>query len=257
MIIKEYAENEIEYIAYYEITGYNMEENQDDYIVKELPGWFNIIKRDNKNDINIVPNKIIFGIHSEYLDDVKMDYVLDAIADIAGNTNLIVNQIPVPALYRDEKWYVVDTNEFADRETMEDYWNNSFVGWEDADVGFPTTFNKFIKQCLKDGFARTVQEVMKESINVRTNKSTITEDANNRSYMYFTKLGIGPGMLPRDVKIVDWYDVNSNITVIYVDRALTTDELSYYDIYPETVNNKLLDKYNLEVDEVTGQVFAK
>ena len=64
-------------------------------------------------------------------------------------------------------------------------------------------------------------------------------------------------MLPRDVKIVDWYDVNNNITIIYVDRALTTDELSYYDIYPETMNSKLLDRYDLEVDEVTGQVFPK
>ena len=102
-----------------------------------------------------------------------------------------------------------------------------------------------------------VEEDIEESVDTKNDKITITEDGTKDSYMYFTKHGIGPGMLPRDVKIVDWYDVNNNITIIYVDRVLTTDELSYYDIYPETMNSKLLDRYDLEVDEVTGQVFAK
>lgn len=166
MIIKEYAENEIEYIAYYEITGYNMEENQDDYIAKELPNWVNVIVRYGKPDIHILPNKIRLGVHSEYEKYVTIDYIEYSLNELLGygdkmtdDTTIIVEQIPIPNLYKDEKWYVVDANEFADRETMEEYWSNSFVGWEDADEGFPTTFNKFIKQCLKDGFARTVKEV--------------------------------------------------------------------------------------------------
>ena len=58
--------------------------------------------------------------------------------------------------------------------------------------------------------------------------------ATKDSYLYFTKHGIGPGTLPRDVKLVDWRDVDDNVTAIWLDRFLTTEELNQYDIYPET-----------------------
>ena len=164
MFIKE-EYNTTEYIAYYEITGYNMEENQDDYIAEELPGWVNVIKRYGKPDIHILPNKIRVGVHSEYEKDVTIDYIEYCINEILGygdkmndDTTIIVEQIPIPNLYKDEKYYIVDADEFADKETMEDYWNDSFVGWGDADVDFPDTFKKFIKQCLNNGFARLVEE---------------------------------------------------------------------------------------------------
>lgn len=54
------------------------------------------------------------------------------------------------------------------------------------------------------------------------------------TYKYFTKHGIGPGTLPKDVKLLDWSDVDDNITAIWLDRFLTTRELKEYDIYPET-----------------------
>ena len=164
MVIRE-EYNDTEYIAYYEITGYNMEENQDDYIAKELPDWVNVIKRYGKPDIHILPNKIRIGVHSEYEKDVTIDYIEYCINEILGygdkmadDATIIVEQIPVPNLYKDEKYYIVDADEFADKETMEDYWNDSFVGWGDADVDFPDTFKKFIKQCLNNGFARLVEE---------------------------------------------------------------------------------------------------
>ena len=164
MFIKE-EYNEIEYIAYYEITGYNMEENQDDYIAKELPSWVNVIERYGKPDIHILPNKIRVGVHGEYERDVTIDYIEYCLNEILGygdkmndETTIIVEQIPIPNLYKDEKYYIVDADEFVDKETMEDYWNDSFVGWGDADVDFPDTFKKFVKQSVNNGFARLVQE---------------------------------------------------------------------------------------------------
>lgn len=56
----------------------------------------------------------------------------------------------------------------------------------------------------------------------------------NRTYKYYTKHGLGPGMLPKDVQLVDWEDVDDNITCMYLNRPLTTKELDEYDIYPET-----------------------
>lgn len=61
--------------------------------------------------------------------------------------------------------------------------------------------------------------------------------ATSTGYMYFTKHGVGPGTLPKDVKLLDWRDVDDNVTAIWLDRFLTTRELKEYDIYPETSNH--------------------
>lgn len=56
-------------------------------------------------------------------------------------------------------------------------------------------------------------------------------------YRYLTKHGIGPGTLPRDVKLVKWEDIDNNFTAIWTDRFLTTKELQDYDIYPESIQS--------------------
>lgn len=63
--------------------------------------------------------------------------------------------------------------------------------------------------------------------------------ATSTGYRYYTKHGVGPGTLPKDVKLLDWKDLDNNMTEIWLDRFLTTRELNYYDIYPETMNNEL------------------
>lgn len=56
-------------------------------------------------------------------------------------------------------------------------------------------------------------------------------------YRYLTKHGIGPGTLPKDVKLVKWEDLDNYYTAIWTDRFLTTKELKDYDIYPEYIQN--------------------
>ena len=69
-------------------------------------------------------------------------------------------------------------------------------------------------------------------------------------YWYITKHGIGPGTLPKDVKIGKYKDLDNYYTVIWIDRPLSTDELKYYDIYPETMNNKILDRLGISFEEL-------
>lgn len=56
-------------------------------------------------------------------------------------------------------------------------------------------------------------------------------------YRYLTKHGIGPGTLPKDVKLVKWEDLDNYYTAIWTDRFLTTAELKQYDIFPESVQS--------------------
>ncbi|MCM1226406.1 MAG: hypothetical protein NC320_03145 [Clostridium sp.] len=78
----------------------------------------------------------------------------------------------------------------------------------------------------------------------------------DRPYMYFTKHGIGPGTLPKDVNLVNWEDLDDYMTVIYVDRPLSTKELDHYDIIPETRNTTLMKKYGIAASISTKRKFT-
>lgn len=56
-------------------------------------------------------------------------------------------------------------------------------------------------------------------------------------YRYLTKHGVGPGTLPKDVKLVKWEDLDNYYTAVWTDRFLTTKELQQYDIFPEYIQN--------------------
>jgi hypothetical protein len=93
---------------------------------------------------------------------------------------------------------------------------------------------------------------IRKSINSATNScgipskpSTTIEESSGNKYLYITKHGIGPGMLPSGVKLVDSKDLSPDLTAIWVDRFLTTRELDEYDIYPETEIDSVLEKYNI------------
>jgi hypothetical protein len=57
-------------------------------------------------------------------------------------------------------------------------------------------------------------------------------------YRYLTKHGIGPGTLPKDVTLLKVEDLPNWYTAIYLDRFLTKEELEYYDIYPEWIQDE-------------------
>lgn len=63
---------------------------------------------------------------------------------------------------------------------------------------------------------------------------------NKCPYWYIFKHGIGPGTVPDDVKIGKVKDIDNYYSIVWIDRPLSTDELKYYDIYPETMNMSIL-----------------
>ena len=74
----------------------------------------------------------------------------------------------------------------------------------------------------------------KNKKSVKCNNQKWPYPEGHDGYLYVTKHGIGPGTLPKGVKLLDWEDLDNNLTAIWVDRFLTTKELNEYDIYPET-----------------------
>lgn len=55
-------------------------------------------------------------------------------------------------------------------------------------------------------------------------------DKEPHEFWYYTKHGLGPGTVPRDVEILDIKEDDNWGTYIKLDKVLTTDELEYYDL---------------------------
>lgn len=66
------------------------------------------------------------------------------------------------------------------------------------------------------------------------------DERKKKGYLYFTKHGLGPGTLPKDIDLVASEDLDNYLTAIYLDRPLSSEELDYYDIYPETQNSRFM-----------------
>jgi hypothetical protein len=80
-----------------------------------------------------------------------------------------------------------------------------------------------------------------ESFKKYSKKSTLHEE-----FAYKTKHGLGPGMLPRDVRVVDWEEPNDYDTIIYVDRELTPQEMYDYELTEYTDAKECLgEAYNV------------
>lgn len=100
-------------------------------------------------------------------------------------------------------------------------------------------------------------KITKSSRRKITAGRSLGEKRNTQNpYMYFTKHGIGPGTLPRDVKLVDWKNLDDYMTVIYVDRPLSTKELDNYDIIPETRNRELMKEYGITSSTCSKRKFT-
>ena len=92
------------------------------------------------------------------------------------------------------------------------------------------------------------------SCGIPAKPSTVIEESKKDGYLYITKHGLGPGMLPHDVKLLDSKDLSADLTAIWLDRFLTTPELVKYDIYPETEINSVLERY--DIDETSESLSA-
>ena len=101
-------------------------------------------------------------------------------------------------------------------------------------------YNDSIVDYLSDEYGYLVKSFSVEPIIATT--SIKASSPMNKGYLYLTKHGIGPGTLPKDVKLLKYKDLSEYITAIWLDRFLTTKELDYYDIYPETNMQNILDR---------------
>ena len=71
-------------------------------------------------------------------------------------------------------------------------------------------------------------------LNNRGKNESLKEERGNYGhkgpFWYYSKHGMGPGTIPKDVKVVDWYEDDDYNTWVALDDVLTTQELREYDL---------------------------
>lgn len=71
-------------------------------------------------------------------------------------------------------------------------------------------------------------------LNNRGKNESLKEERGNYGhkgpFWYYSKHGMGPGTLPKDVKVVDWYEDDDYNTWVALDSVLTTQELREYEL---------------------------
>jgi len=81
------------------------------------------------------------------------------------------------------------------------------------------------------------------------------DQIREKGYLYFSTHGIGPGTKPRDVRQreID-YDLPGGWCAFKTDRPLTSEELDWYDIQPETRNRELKARFKINEAEEDAEV---
>lgn len=103
-----------------------------------------------------------------------------------------------------------------------------------------------------------IKKVIKSATNscgIPAKPDTVVEETTQGGYLYLTKHGLGPGTLPKDVKLLDSKELDSYITAIWVDRFLTSKELEDYDIYPETEIDTVLERNGIDKEAVYSATY--
>ena len=67
-------------------------------------------------------------------------------------------------------------------------------------------------------------------------------------YMYILKHGYGPGVLPKDVVVIQGWDLPNGYTVVVTDKFMDNEELSEYDIPDETKIASMLNRNHIKAE---------
>lgn len=94
-----------------------------------------------------------------------------------------------------------------------------------------------MKNVPSEAWEMIASDLDEYSVHMDDIDESITEARHNYGhegpFWYLTKHGLGPGMLPKDVKVVDIYEDDDYNTWVALDSVLTTQELNDYEMKEE------------------------
>lgn len=166
-------------------------------------------------DISEMPDggvELVDASSAKFHDDIDL-YDKDAMTQVIKN-ELNVNSNDARTIY---KWYRTE-GAFDDFSSTKE-------------------FIKFMKRDIYDMLdaaddqeqADRIREAIEGSCHLEVSKRIKASIDTGLQYWYLTKHGLGPGMIPDDVHVIDVVDDGWD-TYVLIDKMLTTDELKYYDL---------------------------
>ena len=121
--------------------------------------------------------------------------------------------------------------------------NNNLVLFSDPE-NWEVELDENKDKNILDTIAKNIYQLAKEN-------NKIKESLNDKKYVYILRHGFGPGTIPKTVDIIDFEDLDSGKTKVWLDRPLTKEELDYYDIddrVEESLKKNIPERYEADSD---------
>lgn len=110
-----------------------------------------------------------------------------------------------------------------------------------------TSVNKLVREYYKDYKAKMNQAIKSNNINEAETPEAMQAIADKQmpegGYRYMARHAVGPGTLPKGVKVFKTEETPNGKIAMYISRPLTSAELKKYDIDPEWIQE---DQYDAE-----------
>lgn len=124
--------------------------------------------------------------------------------------------------------------------------------------GKPSYFKGHINDKTND-FPSTDEDniilAAREQHGLKFGKKTESFEKDGGPFWYFTKHGMGPGMLPKGVNVVDTIEDDNFGTYIALDKVLTTQELKDYELKEKKPDEYLLESKKLKESYIVDIVY--
>lgn len=140
-----------EYFAHFNIKLNDYDSEAEDNLFDLVQSLFDCY------EAHLTTKGIDFIIHSDNMNYITETSVMDMIGEYEDTYTFTVNPLSMPNVYKDDKYYWIESNELLSKEQVSEMWSDSFVGYGDYDDNYPTTFNAFVRQCVENGQMKLVQ----------------------------------------------------------------------------------------------------
>lgn len=138
-----------------------------------------------------------------------------------------------------------NVNEMTDEELYELYYEII----DDIETGQWSSVHTLLPAIEEEMEKRGIEPINEDS--PFESKRVPEDQIREKGYQYFSTHGIGPGTHPKDVKVRELdIDLPGGWVTFKTDRPLTSEELSKYDIQPETKNSYYRKRFGLTEESI-------
>lgn len=137
------------------------------------------------------------------------------------------------------------------------YYRTDYKIDRDGEIDYTTAVKTEYNSLAEAKKGETTNQSMNNAIREKASKRVAEADIKEKGYEYYSRHGLGPGTLPKDVNTGGTGENENGWTKFKTDRPLTSEELKKYDIQSETKNSEIKSNNDRINDTLRKKAYQK